>query len=287
MKIKFVGIVFFSVALLSTLNAAAEDIAYDEYDVLLQDLRSFYKFGYKKDYREMTKADDLTQGQLVNTTNALDTAIIGEGFFRVYDEINDSYLYTRSGQFTLNLDRKVSTLDGYIVSPEIRIDSFNFDVSQKIKLFLPVKGSKIESDDGVYFLFEEVNEVESPIVVPNKLESSSVDLQYSVVRMMEILERIALEPPRNQPEGLQTKRFLLQELFKSSIEYPLRFDTTDGSGYFSADGTFISGGSGERIVIRGVTVEVEKQTPYVSLRQASTYQALNNVVQKTLDFLEI
>ena len=55
------------------------------------------------------------QGSFENTANATDVAIQGEGLFRVYDEDNDGYFYTRAGQFTLDRNGKLVNPNGFVV----------------------------------------------------------------------------------------------------------------------------------------------------------------------------
>src|SRR5450830_248753 len=49
-----------------------------------------------------TVQQEFTQGNITNTTNSLDLAINGGGFFRLSD--NGSIIYSRNGQFQLNKD---------------------------------------------------------------------------------------------------------------------------------------------------------------------------------------
>ncbi len=283
----FFTLSLFSLALAISAQRGNEEIPYGRYEELKEDLGAFYRVGYKDNYREITEIKEIRQGQLIETTNVLDSAVVGDGFFKVRDPQTGSLFYTRNGQFTLNLNREITTIEGYILEPVLQIDSFNFDVVKSVKLYVPSEGESLSSLDGIYFNFANEQEVVAPVVLSKKLESSTVDLQSTAIRMMEILERISQEPPKLQPDGIQTKIFLLKELFRASLEYPLQFDRGESSGYFSEDGTFINGEGGEKIVIRGVVVEVEKKTPYVSLRQIQTYQAINAIVQKTLTFLSL
>ncbi|MDR2501436.1 MAG: flagellar basal-body rod protein FlgG [Treponema sp.] len=59
-----------------------------------------------------------TQGALQNTGNVYDTAIQGEGFFRIqmYDR---TYAYTRDGSFKVDSDGRLVTSNGYWVLPDI------------------------------------------------------------------------------------------------------------------------------------------------------------------------
>ncbi len=54
-----------------------------------------------------------TSGQVESTSNSLDLAIDGDGFFIV--DNNGAKLYTRSGQFIVNKDGKIANADGYIL----------------------------------------------------------------------------------------------------------------------------------------------------------------------------
>lgn len=54
-----------------------------------------------------------TAGQLESTTNVLDMAIDGDGFFILND--NGARVYTRAGQFSLNKDGKIVNADGAIL----------------------------------------------------------------------------------------------------------------------------------------------------------------------------
>lgn len=63
-----------------------------------------------------------TQGSLAQTTNPLDLAIQGRGFFQV--SLPDGTLaYTRDGSFQVNADGELVTASGYRVQPSINIPS--------------------------------------------------------------------------------------------------------------------------------------------------------------------
>jgi flagellar basal-body rod protein FlgG len=61
-----------------------------------------------------------TQGNLVNTNNALDLAIQGRGFFQI-DMPDGTTAYTRAGSLQLSATGEIVTADGYIVAPGITI----------------------------------------------------------------------------------------------------------------------------------------------------------------------
>ncbi|MFC7703624.1 flagellar basal-body rod protein FlgG [Plastorhodobacter daqingensis] len=61
-----------------------------------------------------------SQGSLINTDNALDVAIDGQGFFQVL--MPDGRIgYTRNGTFSRNAEGTLTTPSGYVVQPQIQI----------------------------------------------------------------------------------------------------------------------------------------------------------------------
>ena len=59
---------------------------------------------------------DFGEGAFKNTGNTFDLAIKGDGFFCI--ETRDGEKYTRKGQFTLNSDGAISTIDGFPILSE-------------------------------------------------------------------------------------------------------------------------------------------------------------------------
>lgn len=72
-----------------------------------------------------------SQGDLISTTNQLDLAIEGSGFFQVTLP-DGGTSYTRSGSFRLGEDGSIVTSDGYEVDPGITIppEALNIAISQ-------------------------------------------------------------------------------------------------------------------------------------------------------------
>lgn len=71
------------------------------------------------------------QGDLTSTSNQLDVAIEGDGFFEV--TLPDTTLaYTRAGSFQLDKDGQIVTADGYVVSPTLPIptDALSITIAQ-------------------------------------------------------------------------------------------------------------------------------------------------------------
>jgi flagellar basal-body rod protein FlgG len=61
-----------------------------------------------------------TQGNLVETGNDLDMAIIGNGWFQI-EAVDGGVLYSRAGSFNKNAEGDLVTIDGYNVAPNINI----------------------------------------------------------------------------------------------------------------------------------------------------------------------
>lgn len=62
----------------------------------------------------------LTQGALISTSNPLDVAISGTGFFKITKD-NGQECYTRDGHFKLSSEGVIVTNDGYVIEPQINI----------------------------------------------------------------------------------------------------------------------------------------------------------------------
>src|SRR5690606_31874605 len=76
------------------------------------------------------------QGSLTNTTNKLDLALNGRGWFQVASADGEQ-LYTRAGAFNKNADGQIVTIDGYVVQPAITIpdDATNIVVNESGEVF--------------------------------------------------------------------------------------------------------------------------------------------------------
>ena len=63
-----------------------------------------------------------SQGNITQSTNTLDMAISGQGFFALKSAGNPGQVvYTRNGAFSTNADGVLTTSSGYVVQPEIAI----------------------------------------------------------------------------------------------------------------------------------------------------------------------
>jgi flagellar basal-body rod protein FlgG len=58
------------------------------------------------------------QGSLVGTSNKLDMALVGRGWFQIETPDGETQ-YTRAGAFNTNADGQLVTIDGYVVVPGV------------------------------------------------------------------------------------------------------------------------------------------------------------------------
>jgi flagellar basal-body rod protein FlgG len=69
-----------------------------------------------------------TQGELAQTDNKLDVAVIGRGWFQVQSP-DGTTLYSRAGAFNTNAEGQLVTIDGYAIVPNITLPA---DVSETV-----------------------------------------------------------------------------------------------------------------------------------------------------------
>jgi flagellar basal-body rod protein FlgG len=81
------------------------------------------------------------QGSLQQTSNPLDLAVNGEGWFRITGPEGET-LYTRSGAFNLGPNGEIVTLDGYEVQPGLAVpnDAEEIVVNKSGEVFAKIAG---------------------------------------------------------------------------------------------------------------------------------------------------
>lgn len=87
----------------------------------------------------LTVSKRFEQGTIQSTGGVLDAAIQGEGFFIVKD--NDLEMYSRAGNFQLNLDKQLITLDGQVIQGWVRNTAGLVDTTQ------PITGIQLASNE--------------------------------------------------------------------------------------------------------------------------------------------
>lgn len=103
----------------------------------------------------------ITEGSgLINTTNTLDLAIQGRGYFQIELPEGKGTAYTRDGAFQRNGDGVIVTHDGYIVQPEITIpeDAVEVYINNSGEIWVKQDGETDEINVGQLELATFVNE---------------------------------------------------------------------------------------------------------------------------------
>ncbi|MBU4316034.1 MAG: flagellar basal-body rod protein FlgF [Proteobacteria bacterium] len=146
---------------------------------------------------------DFEQGHLVATGNKLDFAIDGKGFFCV--QTKDGDRYTRKGNFALNENKELCTVEGLPILGEggkITIDKNDFQIDESGTIF--VGGSRVDSLKVVDFepnslikkgdnLFEPINsdiqekEAQAFTIQQGNVEQSNVNAVKMMTEMIDTL----------------------------------------------------------------------------------------------------
>jgi flagellar basal-body rod protein FlgG len=101
----------------------------------------------------------MTQGNLSSTSNSLDVAIRGDGFFKILRP-DGSFAYTRDGSFNLDSQGRVVTANGNVVQPGITIpaNSSSITINQQGQVSVTVPGATAPSVVGQLSLTRFINE---------------------------------------------------------------------------------------------------------------------------------
>jgi len=92
----------------------AETTGFKESRMIEREFKVGYNLSKYHDYvNDISTFKTLQNGDLRRTENPLDISIIGEGFFMV--STKNGYKYTRAGNFTLNQNSELVTMEGYNV----------------------------------------------------------------------------------------------------------------------------------------------------------------------------
>lgn len=186
-----------NIANINTTAFRAEKILFREF---LVETPEGDRMSYVEDYGT---ARDLRSGPLRPTSNSLDLAISGNGYFQIQGDDGDQY--TRNGHFRLDDEGRVVTQsgkplldedggeielgetngiitiskDGTITSgngEEFKIGLYQFADEQRMK----------KSSEGLYKTDEQPEQVEKPEILQGMLEDSNVEAITEVTRMIQI-----------------------------------------------------------------------------------------------------
>jgi flagellar basal-body rod protein FlgG len=180
------------------------------FDIITNNLANVGTTGFKKDtltfdrtLQEYVKTD-LSQGNLRLTSNPLDIALEGDGFFRI--ETPSGIRYTRNGSFCLNGDGVLVTKNGdqvlgkngpiLIGAGNITIDTEGqITVDEKVVDTLSVdtfvRPERLQKAGRSYCIYsgpqEEIVEPEEVLVKQGSLEESNVMVVEEMAKMIETL----------------------------------------------------------------------------------------------------
>jgi flagellar basal-body rod protein FlgG len=101
----------------------------------------------------------MTQGNLSSTSNSLDLAVQGDGFFKILMP-DGSFAYTRDGSFNLDSQGRIVTAEGNVVQPGITIPSTasSITINQQGQVSVTIPGSTTPSVLGQLTLTRFINE---------------------------------------------------------------------------------------------------------------------------------
>jgi flagellar basal-body rod protein FlgG len=101
----------------------------------------------------------MTQGNLASTSNSLDLAIRGDGFFKILMP-DGTFAYTRDGSFNLDSQGRVVTANGNLVQPGITIpaNASSITINQQGQVSVTVPGATAPSVVGQLTLTRFINE---------------------------------------------------------------------------------------------------------------------------------
>lgn len=115
-----------------------------------------------------------SQGDLTESSNSLDMAINGEGFF-IVKRSDNSYAYTRDGQFKMDNTGQIVTSEGYVLDPGITVpdDATSITISRDGVVSVITEGSTTEQTIGQIELARFINPAGLKAVGDNLFEETA------------------------------------------------------------------------------------------------------------------
>ncbi|HML13575.1 MAG TPA: flagellar basal-body rod protein FlgG [Xanthobacteraceae bacterium] len=101
----------------------------------------------------------MTQGNLSSTSNSLDLAVQGDGFFKILMP-DGTFAYTRDGSFNLDSQGRIVTANGNVVQPGITVPTTatSITINQQGQVSVTIPGSTTPSVLGQISLTRFINE---------------------------------------------------------------------------------------------------------------------------------
>lgn len=201
----------------------------DEYNLLWEDLKNYKTSGYKSFDVNNQEFSINSQETIIQTNNLLDFAIIGEGFFKVFDEKNNQILYTRNGSFKISPNRYIITTDGYYLYPKtqvsegyndqtIKLDentikfykAVSIKSTSEILLNLYMPKTKNIKRNSQYFIFDQVEESHNFKIIQGSVEQSNTLIYQTIGRMYFLLSQL-----KSSNNTVEAKLFFLDKMLSS------------------------------------------------------------------------
>jgi flagellar basal-body rod protein FlgG len=101
----------------------------------------------------------MTQGNLSSTSNSLDLAVQGDGFFKILMP-DGSFAYTRDGSFNLDAQGRIVTANGNVVQPGVTVPptASSITINQQGQVSVTIPGTTTPSVLGQINLTRFINE---------------------------------------------------------------------------------------------------------------------------------
>ncbi|MDR2478727.1 MAG: hypothetical protein LBD48_05375 [Treponema sp.] len=187
---------------LTASNTNAELI--DEYGHLLEQLRHYNTMGFFI----FNQDGSWQSGKFVSNDITVSLVPRDRGLFRFLDEKSGKPIYGRNAILNVRVDGLVCNIDGFPLYPLI-----NINTREQYRLFYKNNTLMVEytgrntieehdiflywpktpvKDDlyGVYFYFEEIEELYDDEILSGFIELSAVDIQLTLVKMMKLISEI-------------------------------------------------------------------------------------------------
>ncbi len=277
--------------------AAANGLA-QRYTELHEDLVHVDEYGYKAhsnaDSIPAEHENCIVQGALEITDNSLDFAVMGKGFFKLWDEKGGRIFYSRNGGFALDAEGCViQSTTGYKLYPVLKcsrnMTGFAFEQPNVLRvmsrseevqryafeLYMPKDVKDVQRSEGSCYAFSSAVRVDTTggdggRIMNGFLEMSTVSVQTTLIRMLFILER--MRSTGMGIPGIETKIYLLK---KTMEDYDAQMhewrtavmimDMLQAEGAAQPDAARSAGIAGAREAMDGLRGIIARALPFLAL----------------------
>lgn len=202
----------FSFLVFSSCSSKTEEDIIKLYTKHIIDLENMYTAGYKNIFSEKDE-----QGLLLKTERTLDCAILGDGFFKLYDLQKDITFYSRSGRFEINKERYLTDHNGYLLFPKVqfpvtyirnsitmvrdgllRYKTTDSENIKTIRIYLYNDTSGTHRVEGIYYHFVNPARLEDIQIVQSYIEVYNYNRVQKVLSIQELLFKLKEYDKKNR-----------------------------------------------------------------------------------------